>query len=97
MCPFMIAIPYDTFDDAMSAAYENLLLRGQGHVLHPFKRYGARTHGRRIYACEPYCCQPAFLHDGGRRAHKRILSYHDALAAVPGAITAFPKISTIRT
>ena len=32
MCPFMIAIPYDTFDDAMSAAYENLCYEGKGHT-----------------------------------------------------------------
>lgn len=32
MCPFMIAIAYDTFEDAMSAAYENLCYEGKGHT-----------------------------------------------------------------
>ncbi|MEA5002138.1 MAG: aldehyde dehydrogenase family protein [Christensenella sp.] len=32
MCPFMIAIPYDTFEDAMDIAYENLDYEGKGHT-----------------------------------------------------------------
>ncbi|BDF58104.1 succinate-semialdehyde dehydrogenase [Christensenellaceae bacterium] len=32
MCPFMIAIPYDTFEEAMDIAYENLDYEGKGHT-----------------------------------------------------------------
>ncbi len=32
MCPFMIAIPYDTFEEAMNIAYENLCYEGKGHT-----------------------------------------------------------------
>ena len=31
MCPFMIAIPYDTFDQALDIAYQNLCYEGKGH------------------------------------------------------------------
>lgn len=32
MCPFMVALPYDTFEDAMHIAYENLCYEGKGHT-----------------------------------------------------------------
>jgi len=31
MCPFMIAIPYDTFEEAVEIAYTNLAFEGMGH------------------------------------------------------------------
>ncbi len=32
MCPFMIAVPYDTFEEAMEIAYTNLCYEGKGHT-----------------------------------------------------------------
>ncbi|MGI6160551.1 MAG: aldehyde dehydrogenase family protein [Christensenellales bacterium] len=32
MCPFMIAIPYDNFEEAMEIAYANLAYEGMGHT-----------------------------------------------------------------
>jgi succinate-semialdehyde dehydrogenase len=32
MCPVMVAIPYDTFEEAMSIAQENLSYEGKGHT-----------------------------------------------------------------
>ena len=32
MCPFMIAVPYDTFEEAMDIAYTNLCYEGKGHT-----------------------------------------------------------------
>ena len=50
MCPVMVSIPYETFDDAVRIAHENLLYEGIGHtsVIHSNDMSHIRIAGERL-------------------------------------------------
>ncbi len=67
MCPFMVAIPYDTFEDAMHIAYENLDYEGKGHTcaIHSNDQEHIRMVGEKMPVSRIVVNQPSSTTAGG--------------------------------
>lgn len=67
MCPFMIALPYDTFEDAMHIAYENLCYEGKGHTcaIHSDDMEHVRMVGEKMPVSRIVVNQPSSTTAGG--------------------------------
>ncbi|MEV0899164.1 aldehyde dehydrogenase family protein [Actinoplanes sp. NPDC049802] len=67
MCPVMVAIPYDTFDEAMSIARSNLFYEGKGHTaaIHSANDENIRRVGEVLPVSRVVVNQPSSTGAGG--------------------------------